>query len=716
MTGAPEIPEIEVDQDPQLPPLRRDLEYSLSDKDSAGARLWTIHDPVQHRYFQIDQQTRDLLQLWHPGLTVSGLIAEAEQQHGMSLSTQDIAELMQFVRARNLTHEDAEDGWSMLARRKAEMRKSALSWFAHNYIFFKIPLLRPQRFLRHAVRWCAPLYTRAAAVLICLAGVIGLYLASRQWDTFIGTFSDVFSLEGAILFGLALIVLKAAHEMGHAVTAARYGCYVPNMGIAFMVLVPLFYTDVTDSWRLSSRRKRLLIGAAGMIVELALACIATLFWVFLPDGTMRAIAFMVATTGWIMSLAFNLNPCMRFDGYYLLADLVGIDNLQPRAFDLGRWQLRRLLFAPDLEAPEVLTARMRRWMIFYAWATWIYRLILFTTIALLVYHFSFKLLGILLFALEIWYLIALPVLKEIAQWRAVSPGQVSVRRLAATSLIACLTLVAFVVPWSTRVEVPAIFEAADTVKVFPPRPAQIVSVEAKRGQFVEQSQPLLRLHDKRVESDIAQTKIRIDITRLRLARAVVDDQDKENTLVLSHELKSLQTRLAGLMKQRDELTIRAPISGTILELDPDLHPGRWLAKADRLALMSSRRAHVLRGYVDETSLYRIAPGTQGRFVPDDLTRASLPVRLRTIAHAGAASIDIPALASVNGGRVAVQPDDRNRLVPVTAHYQLELLPDADFRAPDQTIRGIIELDAEPESFAVLAWRQIANVLIRESGF
>ena len=169
----------------------------------------------------------------------------------------------------------------------------------------------------------------------------------------------MFSFEGAVYFTLSLILLKAAHELGHALTASRFGCYVPNMGVAFMLMMPLLYTDVTDSWRLSSRRQRLLIGVAGIAVELALACFATFLWVFLPDGSARGIAFMVATTGWVLSLAFNLNPCLKFDGYYLLADLIGVDNLQPRAFALGRWKLRQILFAPTLEPPELLSRRMR---------------------------------------------------------------------------------------------------------------------------------------------------------------------------------------------------------------------------------------------------------------------------------------------------------------------------------------------------------------------
>ncbi len=169
------------------------------------------------------------------------------------------------------------------------------------------------------------------------------------------------------------------------------------------------------------------------------------------------------------------------------------------------------------------------------------------------------------------------------------------------------------------------------------------------------------------------------------------------------------------IKSRD-VRIRAPAAGTVLELDPHLHPDRWIGKSHRLALMSAQRQHIIKGYVAESSLYRLAADAEGLFIPDDLTRSSIPVRLKAVARAGAASIDIAALASTNGGQIAVQPDALNRLVPVTAQYLVELEPQGLDQPPKQSVRGIVELKGAPESFAILAWRQVSNVLIRESGF
>ena len=144
----------------------------------------------------------------------------------------------------------------------------------------------------------------------------------RQWDEFINTAVQFFNPAGLFYFLIALVFTKILHELGHGVAAKYYGCRVPTMGVAFLVMFPVLYTDTTDSWRLSSYQKRIRIGAAGLLTELSIACIALFLWPFLPDGAMKNAVFMLAAVTWVTSLLVNLNPFMRFDGYYLLSDLV----------------------------------------------------------------------------------------------------------------------------------------------------------------------------------------------------------------------------------------------------------------------------------------------------------------------------------------------------------------------------------------------------------
>lgn len=699
-----------------LPSLRKDLEILAGDNGGSGELGWVIYDPLQHRYFKIDNATKGLLSLWRAGMTSAELSKLASIRLGLTVDVDQVIGLVAFVRASNLTINSDANGWRETAARAHLGRHSMIAQLMHGYLFFKVPLVRPQRALRAALPHVEIFFRWQTAAVVGLAGLIGAYFVSRQWDSFIHTFQGFFTLEGAFWFGLCLIFVKAMHELGHAFTAVRFGCRIPTMGVAFMVMMPLLYTDVTDAWRLRSRRQRLLIDAAGVLVELALACVATLTWAFLPDGPLRGGVFLVATTGWVLSLGINLNPFMRFDGYFLLADLIGIENLQPRAFALGRWKLRQILFAPSLEPPEYLPARTCNGLILYAWSTWLYRLVVFTGIAIVVYHFAFKALGIVLFFIEIWFFIARPIITEIMAWRKVEPHVLSSPRAMMTAagvLVICLIVF---MPWSTRIEVPAVLSAADLTQIYPVRAAKVVSVERKHGDKVPAGATITKLVAPEVDREISNTKIDIDLFKLRLGRAMADEAEREQYLVLTNQITGLQSKLEGLLKEKDELVVRAPIAGTILELGPDLHPGRWLGKADLIALVSSQKKHVVRGYIAERDLSRVKPAATGRFIPDDLMRSTVVVKLVNVARSGAAQIDIQELASIHGGRIAVETDSKQRLVPITAQYLVELKPQYVDGSLSQPIRGVVELQGEPTSIFARTLRNVWQVLIRESGF
>jgi putative peptide zinc metalloprotease protein len=437
----------------------------------------------------------------------------------------------------------------------------------------------------------------------------------------------------------------------------------------------------------------------------------------LPEGITRSVVFVLATTSWIMSIGLNLNPFMRFDGYYLLSDMTGIDNLQPRSFALGRWKLRELLFAPRSPCPETLSAATRSWLIAYAWVTWLYRLVIFTGIALLVYHYFFKALGIVLFAVEIWFFIALPVVNEVREWRRSSFQNISRRRILVSSCILASLVLLFVFPWSQAVYLPAVIEASDTVRIFPPRPARLETVHVEAGQVVEKGALLVQLSAPDIDSEILRTEIELNGTRLRLARTMSDLRDKEQRLVLLHEFDTLQTKLEGLKKEKEELAVRAPAQGTILELDKKLHPGRWISKDALIAVIGAQTSFAARGYLAEEDVARIKVGAEGVFVPDDILRPTYPVKVANISQSGSSAIEIPALASEYGGRIGVQPDPSGRLVPVQSQFLLELaaLGPAEGKR-EQEVRGLVKLDGEPRSFAGRVWRQVARVLVRESGF
>ncbi len=674
---------------PSLPELRQDLRLQPGATDASGAPTWLIVDTAQHRYIQIDETSHQILSQWTGGISYDELAQRVDRAFDHALSAAEIEGFVKFLADNSLTLEPLANGWRHYAESAQRRKHGWLMWLVHNYLFIRIPLVRPEPLLRRFSPLVDVFFSRVFFAAIAILAVAGLYLVSRQWDAFAKTFQHFFSWQGALTYGVALALIKSAHELGHAFTAVRFGCRVPSMGICFMVMMPMLYTDVTDAWRLTSRRERLLIGSAGVVVELILAVLATLAWPFLPEGIWKSLAFSIATVGWILSLVLNLNPLMRFDGYYLFADALGVDNLQSRAFAFGQWRLRELLFDLRAPPPERLQPRLARTLTIYAWCVWLYRFVLFTGIALLVYHMAFKVLGIMLFLVEIVYFILLPIYSEFQRWLKERKAIAVSRRARFVGAAALAMLGVAVVPWSTRVNIPAVLEAADIARIYPQRSGVVTKVLVKAGDRVTAGQVLLEMQSAELQHRIAVTSRRMAFVKMQLARRSADQEDRAKSIVLEQELATLSAESSGLQREVADLIVRAPQSGIVAEWNSAVHAGRPISRTEFVALIRGSDKLVARGYLAERDVARVTKDAQGHFLAEEPGYPRIAVALDDIAKAGSANVEILELASVHGGAVAVRQmnaeRDRTRLAPVEAAYLATLVADPHTAAPPYAV-------------------------------
>lgn len=699
-----------------LPALRDDLQLQAGPTAADGSPSWTIHDPLRGRYFRVGWAAFQMLSCWSAG-SADKLIEQVQNQSTCRLTDADVREFVRFLYANQLTRQAVSSDYQAYLQQYRASRPPWYRQLVHGYLFFRIPLLRPDRFLRQTLpylQWCFD--TRLLYALIAVA-LLALYLASRQWDSFCATFLHFFDWQGALFYGLALVFSKAFHELGHAYTAVRYGCRVPTIGIAFMALFPMPYTDVSDAWRLPLNRQRLAIGAAGIIVELALAILATLAWSFLPDGALRSAAFILATTTWLMTLSVNLSPFMRFDGYYMLADALGIDNLQPRAFAMARWQLRRWLLGMDSAKPEALPAGLQTKMLAYAYLTWIYRLLVYTGLALMVYEFFFKLLGLILFAVEIIWFIWRPIVNELREWQQLGWARVSRRRKQAMLAGAILLSVLVFTPWSDSVRIPAILEAEQHTELYAPEAARIEGILVEAGQRVAADQILLKLQAPKLEDDIRLSEKRLDYYRLRLERAATTREASADMRVAMRQWSAEMAKLAGLKQQRERLLIRAPFAGDVVDLADSLHPKRWIDSALPLVTVVAPGRATIRGIADEEAVSALALGRAGRFVPEDLTATAVDARVTEIGGVNLRELDSPYLASIHDGTVAVRENSEGDLAPSASVFSVRLTPNSPSpSALAKVERGTVIIEATPRSYAGRLFDHAASLLLRESGF
>ena len=697
------------------PELREDLALYPGPRAADGAPTWTLHDPSTHKYYRLGWLEFECLQHWS--------LADAENiatviEHSLPISTEavEVEDFARFLERHQLTKPVGAEASRRLAQMKKASQSGVWLWLLHNYLFMRVPLVRPGPYLQQALPLINKMFRRRSLWFVLIIACLAAYLVAQQWSSFSHSFLYVLTPEGILTTAVMLSLSKLIHELGHACAAGHFGCRVPSMGIALMMGFPVLWTDVTDAWRLPRRQDRLLIDAAGMFAELTLAALATLLWAVLPDGAMRSGVYVLASSTWLVTLAINLNPFMRFDGYYLLADAFDIANLQERSFALARWYLRESLFRFELPPPEIWQTNRRRLLIVYAYATWIYRLLLFTGIAWAVYHFFFKALGLGLFAVEIIWFILRPMIKEIAVWRELFTAHGKALRPQPAWLLPIIVLALLFIPWQTHLLIPGLLRTEAEFTLYSTQPAQVKQLLIHEGEIVEAGQILLELTSPDLDFHIADAERRwADLTRQLASQSLELALARHNPMDFE-ALQSTLAELEGLRAAHEQLTLRATFNGRVRDLSDALQPGEWLAKNEPLGTLVSAR-NVVVAYAEEADLGRLQPDATGVFYPEGGDLPTLPLRVLSIDPSGTRQLTLTELSSRYGGAIAVREDEQHHLIPEQGIYRLLLQTENTTASPMPiTVRGRLALNTPPESLSGRLLRSTLAILIRESGW
>ena len=594
-------------------------------------------------------------------------------------------------------------------------KKNIFKWLVHNYLFIRVPLLKPDRWLSEKLDLVSFFYTRLwKNIIFCLGGV-GIILVLRNWSVYVSTFQHFFSKEGAFYYFISLLFIKSMHELGHAFTAKRYGCKVPSMGVAFLVLFPVLYTDTTDSWKIKSKYKRLRIVLAGIKVELYLAMIATFLWSFTPDGTLNSILFIIATTSWITSIALNVSPFMRFDGYYALSDWSASENLQPRSFAMAKWYIRRVVLGLYEEAPEYLSKRKRNFFITYAILTYIYRFFLFLGIAVLVYYTVFKALGIILFLVEIVWFILLPIYKELQIWWYKKEKLTLNKNNKISLTILFLLLFMLFVPWNTKITLPAILQVENYIDIYASKPSQIASINFKSGESVKKGDILLVLNSPSLSLSIEKTTQEIETIKFELKKYAASQEILEKRFLFEERLIRKETELKGLLNIKENLTIVAPFSGYIY-FNGTYGVNQWVNVKEPILSIFDPTDIKVTAFCSEGRIQDIAVNSASYFISNLGEIASIETQIKSISEVSVPYLAFPELSSEYGGEIATRNDPQKRMYSEEAYYLVNAAVLDNKRIFKVRTTGTLVVNGVSRSIAKRFLLKSASVLIRESGF
>jgi putative peptide zinc metalloprotease protein len=705
-----------------VPPLREELRLLPAAANHDGSPAWMVHDPINNRFFRVGWLDFEILLRWSQG-SPQEIAQSVSEETTLSIDEADVGALLHFLEQHNLLQANSAAAVNRLRERSAQMKKNPYEWLLHNYLFFRVPLIRPQLWLAAIMPFLNWLFKPVTGLVLMALTVTGIFLATRQWETFVSTVVEHLSVSGFLGYAVALVFAKTLHEIGHAVTATRYGVRVAHMGVAMLVMFPMLYTDTSESWKLTNPRQRLAIASAGIITELAIAGLATLAWSLTSDGALKNGLFFLATTSWVLTVLLNMSPFMRFDGYFILTDLLDFPNLHERSGALARTWMRRTLLGFDEPYSERTPGRGNVFLIAFALGTWIYRLTLFLGIALLVYYFFFKLLGIFLMLVELVWFIARPVWTELRVWHT-RKSEIKTNRKRIAWAVLGIFLLLGLVPWQTSIHGTGWVHPERQQIIYSPLAGKLISLPSlaeeietvKKGEvlFALES-PELRLGAQKA-TDLAGAR-----ARELLGLSGLPNGEEQRAQIQMQQNKFLAEANVYQGEQL-RLQLAAPFAGELRDLDPQLAPGVWVQPRQPMGVVIDPSSWTIEAYVPEVDVARIRVGDKVRAFMGLRSLRAFDGKVQETDTARTAILPHTMLDAKSGGPIvtlAPNADDRRERVPKDAIYRVRIaLDEAPFakQSNQQMMLASVTISGESRAWLPLVFSRMAAVLVRESGF
>jgi putative peptide zinc metalloprotease protein len=676
-----------------------------------GTTAFVVEEPANGTFFRMSEAAYRFAGLLDGRRTVDEAWEACAAQIGDDAPTQsECIELLATLDSGGLLLGQAPIWADMLEHRQASAAGARRAKRAGSGLFPCLPLINPEPMLAralHLYRWIFGPIGLSVWAIVVLAALFML-------GTNIGRFADELDLSSLLdprsvaLLGVVFLVLRIIHELGHAMACKALGGRCTELGLMLVALVlPLPYCDATSSWKLSATWKRIVVAAGGVYLETFFAAIAAILWARSDPGTFSAICRNVMLISGVSTIVFNLNPLLRYDGYYILSDLLGIPNLAQRANELLKHATNRHAFGvTGSRPPPIKNRRELAFVSIYAVLSTPYRVLVSLTICLVVAQ-RYSSLGLVLGAACVAMMIVWPLLRAVGflLWSPMLVG----RRMRATGVVAgaigVIALIIGFLPVRDRVYAPAWIRARQSAVIRAAENGYVTEVLARVGEDVESGDPLIRM-----ESEDLRAAHAAAIARLAQANAALDEaavKSPADRRAAEAQLLFATEELADSQSRLDSLTIRATVSGRLVAsgasaIDWDNLPGSFVSRGAMLGHVSTVSSLEVRALVDDRDFGHA-------FEHDQIVRATFKARGRAhapldaevvrVAPAGSMELDNPALANVSGGDVAVTQGKEGGYRSLTPQFAVDLRPASGVDAGLIGQRARVRLELEPAPLA-----------------
>ena len=576
----------------------------------------------------------------------------SEERLGEEDATRILGQLLAIDALRSGLPGDAREFFLRFQRDRDLRRQRSLL----NPLAIRIPLFDPDALLERLLPWVQPLFSRGMAIAWLLVVGIAVPIALSHGDEIARALNpDILAPANLLLMLGLFIAIKSVHEFAHAFAVKQWGGEVHEMGITLLVLAPVPYVDASAAWIFPDKRKRILVGLAGMLAELFIAALALFVWLIAEPGPLRDACLNLMLIGSISTLLFNANPLLRYDGYYVLQDLIEIPNLYTRASRYWVYLAQRYLFGLSDTLSPVTARGEAGWFAVYGPLALCYRLIILAAIVMLLAS-KYLVLGVALGSWAVASQVLWPIARGLRFVFRDPRLQGHRGRAIGVSLCTLLTigiaLALIPAPLTTQAE--GVVWVRDQAQVYAASDGFVVDIVAPSGATVKSGDILLRLRSPELEKRIAVLQARHE--ELDAQGASERIRDRVRSQLTKESLALVDKELRQLTRSRDGLTLRSRSDGTFVLPPGQPLQGRWLRQGELIGYVLAPRSYIVRAVLAQADIGLLREDS--RVEVRLAERPGKSIEARIVARTPAADRTLPsaALGAAAGGRIAVRKD------------------------------------------------------------
>ena len=667
-------------------PLRNDL--ITSEQVYLGRTYVVIKNPISLTYFRLSRAHYEAARRFDGSVTIKAVAANLGQVDPYWRAMppdQAIEELAQLAHQLSGTGVVQSTGRSSLQRinnmvtRRKVFRFDAL---IGSILYIKKSLFDPDKLLGRMDPYFRWMYTRGYVVTFGVAMLVTLVMLAGHGPELAEHGANFFTLQNLALTWVVFIFVKTAHEFGHGLTCKHFGGEVHEMGAMFIMFTPYLYCNVSDSWLLPAKSKRILVTAAGIFVEMSIAIVAAWVWMATAPGLLHQICFNIIFMCSVSTVLFNANPLMKFDGYYMMSDALEVPNLkQKSAAAASGWAQRHLLGLRGGGAAQFFTNELSPLFGLYAVASYFYGWLVLYRISTHMFDmlapYGLDFLSHSYVYLYLATALALPCFRLMK-----TTYENPVTRLAASRRfvqigvgVAATLALCWVIPWQDSVKRGAVLEQAAVEPVTARTPGFLREVFVRDGEPVHAGQALARLENYELQAEVDELITEQASYEVQRRGALSDPQEaaREMAAGFTRLVEEVNAQLALRKWQLNECTLRAPHDGIVRQQGLANLVGQYFTRGKEFCEVGSRDEFRAIISLDESQARRVVAGQSARLKLRAISGETFEGTISVAPVSSLSKLTTNGSASVTGGDVPAQLNREGQLEPSVAYYEAEMI-------------------------------------------